>query len=316
MLNEETAALLPTVAKFADKPFSKMSVAEARTVFDRMMSSMPAYPVALSVTERSISMRDGFQNTLRFYNATPNASTPRSVLIFIHGGAFVSCDLDTHDRSCRELAHKSGFLVVSVNYRLAPENPFPTGLYDCYDATVWIAENITEFGGNKDDLFIAGDSAGGNLAIGVTHLLRDNDGPRLRGQVIIYPVAGSADKPSESMLKHKVFVSLEDVLWWTEHYSSSQDDRNSPLFCPLYQSNFSNLPPALIITAELDPLCDDGEAYADAMAAAGVNVTKRRYDGTIHGFMLFAPMLSQANDAFNFSAEWLLEQSNSVRNAL
>jgi acetyl esterase len=220
---------------------------------------------------------------IRIY--TPAGSGPFPVLVFFHGGGWVICDLDTHDPTCRSLANEVGCIVVSVDYRLAPEHKFPAAPEDCYAATQWVAKHAAEFNGDPSRLAIGGDSAGGNLTAVVAQMARDRDGPRLAFQLMIYPATDfNARTESKESNAQGYFLTTDDMVWFMNHYLRSEDDRHNPLASPMLAANLRGLPPALVITAEYDPLRDEGEQYGQRLKEAGVPVTITRYPGMIHGF--------------------------------
>jgi acetyl esterase len=204
--------------------------------------------------------------------------------MFFHGGGFVICDLESHDRQCRSLANASGSVVIAVDYRLAPEHPFPAAPEDAYAATRHVAEHPSDFGIDATRLAVAGDSAGGTLATVVALMARDRGGPALRFQLLIYPLVDVADaSPSMREYGHDHFLTTELMDWFMRQYLPGATDRRAPYASPL-NADLRGLPPALIMTAECDPLRDQGEAYARKLQAAGVPAELRRYEGMIHLF--------------------------------
>jgi acetyl esterase len=222
--------------------------------------------------------------------------------VFYHGGGWVIGDLDTHDNACRSLTNRAGCVTLAVDYRLAPENKFPAAVEDCYQATAWAAEHAREFGADPARIAVGGDSAGGNLAAVVSLLARDRRRPALKFQLLIYPATdGALDTKS-----HKTFTDyfLTDTavkyLWGS--YLRDDADRTDPLASPALAKSHKGLPPALIITAEFDPLRDEGEAYGESLRAAGVPVSVTRYDGMIHGFFTMTGVLDQGKKAVDEAA--------------
>lgn len=212
----------------------------------------------------------------------PETTGPAPTLVYLHGGGFVLGDLDTHDQTCRRLCRAAGAVVVSVDYRLAPEHPFPAGPDDAVAAVRWAHAHLDELGGS-DVLAVGGDSAGGNLTTLACQALPD----LVDAQILIYPaVDGINHHPSRQENGHGYFLDLPTMSWFTEHYigESEELDVHDVRLAPL-QADLAGQPRALVITAELDPLRDEGEAYADKLAAAGVEVDRVRYDGLIHGFL-------------------------------
>jgi len=283
-LDPQVRALLDELATRNQPPRSTMTIAEARAAaLDGMEFNGEPEPVA-AVTERTIPGPET-PLTVRVYR--PTGAGPFPVLLFFHGGGWVICTLDTHDGLCRRLANRGGCLVVSVDYRLAPEHPFPAAVEDCYAATCWVAEHAAEFEGDGSRLAVAGDSAGGNLAAVVAQLARDNGGPALRHQLLIYPVTAHCTQGTASYeaFADGYFLSREDMIWFWRHYAPGYDREIDWRAAPLGARSLAGLPPATIVTAEYDPLRDEAELYAERLRADGVPVTLLRYDGMIHAFM-------------------------------
>ena len=216
---------------------------------------------------------------------TPEGEGPLPVLVYFHGGGWVLCNLDTHDPICRALANLVGCIVVSVDYRLAPEHKYPAAVEDCYAATCWVAENATAIGGDPTRIAVGGDSAGGNLTAVVSLIARDEHGPPIIFQLLIYPVTDYYLPGTASYIENQegYLVTRTDMIWYFDHYLSSQDEAQDPHVSPLKAPDLSNLPPAMVITAEFDPLRDEGEAYAQRLQEASVPVILKRYNGLIHG---------------------------------
>ncbi|QHG82275.1 alpha/beta hydrolase [Rhodococcus rhodochrous] len=217
------------------------------------------------------------------------------VVVFAHGGGFVFCDLDSHDEFCRSMAEGVGVVVVSVDYRLAPEHRAPAAHEDMYAALEWAAGNITTYGGDPTRIVLAGDSAGGNLAATVALAARDGGGPAVFGQALFYPVIDD-DFDTESYRKYGsgYYNTTKAMKWYWEQYAP--DGRDDPRVIPTRTESLAGLPQAVVITAELDPPCSSGDDYAQRLADAGVEVRHRRFDGLFHGFLTF-PSLSLTEPA-------------------
>ncbi len=215
----------------------------------------------------------------------PLVPTGKGALVYFHGGGWILGDLDSHDDICRRLAGGAGITVISVDYRLAPETPFPGPLKDCYAATRWAAHNAAELDIDPHRIAVGGDSAGGNLAAAVALLARDESWPTIRFQLLIYPVTDARfDTPSYRDNAQGYLLTRQSMKWFWNHYVPNEDDRTLAYASPLRADYYGALPEALVQTAEYDPLRDEGEAYANAMLSAGVTVKHTRYTGLIHGF--------------------------------
>lgn len=229
---------------------------------------------------------------------TPAGTAPFPVLVYFHGGGWVIGNLDTHEGTCRELANGAGCMVVSVDYRLAPENKFPAAAEDCYAATLWVARNGASIGADATRIAIGGDSAGGNLTAVVALMARDRKEPPLRFQLLIYPVTDAAfDTASYDENAEGYLLTRDGMQWFWNHYLRDDRDRADAYAAPLRAETVAGTPPALVITAEFDPLRDEGEAYARRLSDAGVHTTLIRYDGMIHGFFGMTALMEQAKRA-------------------
>jgi acetyl esterase len=241
---------------------------------------------------------------IRIYR--PFGSGPFPVMIFFHGGGFTLCDLETHDPLCREFCVGAGRLVVSVDYRLAPEHKFPAASDDVLAATRWIGENIESFEGNPGSMIVAGDSAGGNLAAVTAIRVRDQGGPKLAGQILLYPVTDFYSPPTPSRLRNAngPFLRLDKVELFNRKFFALESDSRNPWASPLLLEDPSRLPPALVICAEFDPLLDEGVAYANKLAEARVPVQCSVYPGMFHGFISFSDRLTTGRKAITEICAW------------
>ena len=229
---------------------------------------------------------------------TPTGRGPFPALVLFHGGGWVICDLDTHDSLCRSLCNGANCVVVSVDYRLAPEHKFPAAPEDCYAATLWVAGHATVINTNPGKIAIGSDSAGGNLTAVVAQMVRDNGGPSLALQLLMYPATDfTFDGPSIHENGQDYFLTIDDMNWFMNHYLNSDADKKNPLASPLQSANLRGLPPALVITGEYDPLRDEGETYGKRLKEAGVPVTISRYNGVIHGFLSLEPLTDKGKQA-------------------
>jgi acetyl esterase len=248
----------------------------------------------------SVHEENAGDRPIRIYCPEPGQQLP--VLVYFFGGGWALGSLDTSDAVCRRLANAASCMVIAVGYRLAPEHKFPVAVHDCFDAVKWVLENAKSLGGDPERVAVGGDSAGGNLAAAVTLLARDA-GLQLVAQVLVYPntdYTATIDGEVNPLLFNK-----KSVAWYWGHYLSSEQDGRSPLASPLLAPSLSGLPPALVITAENDPLRDQAEAYANRLAESGVPTTLHRYDGMIHGFFCMAGDLESGAEAQAEAASFL-----------
>jgi len=227
-------------------------------------------------------------------------------LVFFHGGGWVIGNLDSHDVVCRMLAHEGELIVISVDYRLAPEHKFPAAADDAITATKWVADNAKQLGIDADHLLVGGDSAGGNLAAVVALAARDGDGPKLAGQVLIYPATDFAMKhPSHSEPETSILLTHSVIKWFCNHYLNGAADIDHWKASPARAKTLTGLPPAYVLTAGADPLRDEGAEYAARLKEAGVPMTYRHFPGQFHGFFTMGRLLQQANIAVSEIAGWL-----------
>ncbi len=249
----------------------------------------------------------------------PEAEGELPTIVFFHGGGFVIGDVDTHDNQCRVLCREAEAVVLSVGYRLAPEHPFPAAPEDCFAATRWAAEHVAELGGDAGRIAVAGDSAGGNLAAVTALMARDAGGPALAAQLLIYPGTDfEGGYPSETENAEGFFLTRADMEWFREQYLAGADPTD-PLLSPVHCPDLAGLPPAVVITAEFDPLRDQGDAYARALEEAGVHVIARSYGGLIHGFFdlgALSPAAAEATDEVCADVRGLLARVGEERSPI
>ena len=286
-LDPQIAALLERVN--AAPPISQGTPEEGREAF-RRMNALAASAVPRVEVGSVEDVADG-PVPLRVYR--PAGSGPHPTLLFIHGGGFVIGDLNSYDAQCRLLCSRLGVVVASVDYRLAPEHPFPAGVEDSLAALEWVAENMADYG-----LAIGGDSAGGNLSAVTAQAWRGRE-PKLAAQLLIYPVTDMVtEHASIEENAEGLFLTRDDMEWFHGHYLGHHEElRSDPRVSPGLVEDLSGLPPALVYTGQYDPLRDGGDAYAAALEAAGVPVVHRRFDGLIHGFFAFGPFSAAAEAA-------------------
>ena len=277
-LDPEYETMLSQLAEMEGPDLVDLPVAIGREMYRAMQPEAPDVPVG------AVSDVDAGGVPARVYR--PEGDGPFPVVMMFHGGGWVIGDLDTADRQSREVCRGAHALVVSVDYRLAPEHTFPAAADDCYAATCWAAEHAADHDGDASRLAVAGDSAGGNLAAAVAQMARDRGVPRLAFQLLVYPVTDGVDhdRPSYRDNAEGYLLTADAMGWFWNHYAPAAADRRNPYASPLRAESLAGLPPALVMTAEFDPLRDEGEAYARALTAAGVEAELVRYDGFIHGF--------------------------------
>ena len=288
-LDKQAQALIERFVREGTPPVSKLTPREARQLAREVNRRLTSPPEAVAVVKNTRIPGPSAQIPLRVY--IPREGKILPVLAYFHGGGWVLGDLDSVDSLCRSLAKAANCVVVSVNYRLAPENKFPAAVEDAYSATEWIADNATVLSGDSRRIAVGGDSAGGNLAASVSLMARDKHGPPIAFQLLIYPATNYAfGTTSYSHNAEGYWISRDDMKWFWNHYLRDEEDRRNPYASPLLAANLSSLPPAFVITAEFDPLRDEGEAYAARLGECGVPVKLTRYDGMIHDFMNIAEL--------------------------
>ncbi len=294
---------------------------------EKAAGSLPLHflPVAVSRAKRDAvySTSEGFEPVTQVQDIfipspaanimirvfTPAGVGPFPVVVYFHGGGWVLSNINTHDSLCRRLTNQSGCLVVAVEYRLAPENKFPAAIEDAYAATQWVSNNAALFNGDPAKIAVAGDSAGGHLATVVAQLSRDREGPNLSYQVLIYPVTDYFLPGTDS---YKEFadgycLDRDSMIWYWFNFLPNDIEINNPYICPLRTPDLSGLPPAFIITAEYDPLRDEGELYAKRLEESGVPTKLMRYDGMMHLFVLQWRWLDKGREAIDSIGAELLK---------
>jgi acetyl esterase len=293
-LAEEYAALINQMAETPAPALKDLAPAEGREMYRLMRPVIPELPIG-SVRDEQIPGPGG-DIAVRIY--TPSGDGPFGILVNYHGGGWVIGDLDTSDSVCRQLAQTAECVVVSVDYRLAPEHPAPAAIEDSWAALQWVAENQRSLGGNGR-LAVGGESAGGNLAAAMAQHARSTGGPELHFQLLAYPVV-DADMSRQSYVDNGegYLLTTDTMQWFWDLYCPDVELRSNPALSPLQAEDHSNLPPALIVTAEFDPLRDEGELYGERLKAAGVDAEVIRFDGLVHDFLATAPVFQSSGAAF------------------
>lgn len=301
-LDPALQGMLDLLASSGTKPISEGTPPEARANFRLLTVDLRSPDSIVPVRSVEDHALPGPAGTLpvRIYRPDvegSQAERPLPTVVFFHGGGFVIGDLDSHDNQCRWLCREVGAVVVSVDYRLAPEAPFPAAVEDCLAATRWAAQQAAELGGDPQRLVVAGDSAGGNLAAVVAQACRDEGAegaaPALAAQLLIYPATDFVDDDGVTHLSRQenaegFFLTAADMAWFSAHYAGASDPAD-PRLSPA-RGRLDGLPPAVVVTAEYDPLRDEGNAYARALADAGVPVRHHEFAGLIHGFFDLAAL--------------------------
>ncbi|GAA1337148.1 alpha/beta hydrolase [Saccharothrix algeriensis] len=269
-------------------PDGEATPARVRAAFAASWRPSPRPEPVESVVDRTVP-GPAAEIPVRVY--TPHGDGPFPVLVWYHGGGWVLGSLDENDATCRALCNAVGVVVVSVDYRLAPEHRYPAAVEDAYAALTWVAAHGAEIGADGR-VAVGGESAGGNLAAVVSLMARDHDGPAISLQLLATPVtAPPSDRPSYVDYGQGHFLDRESMEWFFRQYPRDPSDLDDPYLAPLAASHLGGLPPALVMTAEYDPLRDEAEEYAHRLLDAGVPVTLLRYEGQIHGF--FALLVDQ-----------------------
>lgn len=303
-IDPQIAAMLAAAPPWP--PTRTQPVSELRDNVHASSTAFPTLDVPLaSIVDRGIPGPAG-EIAVRVY--TPRGEGPFPLIVYFHGGGYVTGDLDTQDMIARALSYGAGAVLISVDYRLAPENPFPAGPDDAWAATQWVAAHAAELNGDAARLAVAGDSAGANFAAGLCLRARDAGGPAIAAQIMFY---GSCDYPSTETPASREFgdgplLSGDDVAYFWELYlSDPETEQNDPLASPIRAADHRGLPPAFVGTAEIDPTRDHGEAYARKLEAAGVTTKLVRYPGMVHGFVSWLGLLPMAQTAIDDACAFL-----------
>jgi acetyl esterase len=296
-LDPQAQRVIDAMAALNLKPVEESTPAEARESIRTRTAALGTFPDVAAAVDHRVPVAGG-EITVRAYS--PDGPGPHPALVYYHGGGWVIGDLYTHDGLCRSITNAARCAVLSVDYRLAPESKYPVAVEDSYAALLWIVANAERLGIDPRRIAVGGDSAGGNLATVMALVARDRKGPRLALQVLIYPVTDH-DLDTRSYLENATgyVLTRDGMRWFWNHYLAREAQGREPYASPLRASSLAGLPPALVITAEYDPLCDEGEAYAARLRDAGVPVTVTRYPGMFHGFVRLTNILDKARTALD-----------------
>ena len=306
-LDPDMKALLDQMAAAKVPAFHQLTPVAARDQMARRTATGDPVAVA-SVLNRTIPGPGG-DIPIRIY--TPSGSGPFGVFVYFHGGGWVVGSLDMTDQPCRMITNAAGCVTVSVDYRLAPEHKFPAGPEDCFAATKWVMENAAALGCDASRIAVGGTSAGATLATTTALMARDRGGPKIAFQLLVYPATRrELDTPSQKQFSEDGYIlSRADMEWFWGHYLASDADAANPYACPARAKSLAGLPPALVMTAEYDPLRDEGEAYAARLREECVATVMKRYDGVTHGFFGMPTFLEKSRIA-------IAEASTALRAAI
>ena len=304
-LHPQVQVLLDQFAATGSPPLEEMSVSDARAMITTLTQLTAAVPEGVATEDLTVPTSQG-DVPVRLYRSSAPSDKPRPLLVWLHGGGWVIGNLESADPTARDLAVQTGAIVASVDYPLAPEHPFPAAPEACHAVASWLAGHAAELGADPSRMAIGGDSAGGNLAAVTALLARDRGGPQFNFQLLVYPATDCLmTQPSVKENGENYLLTASSMHWFIDHYLGSGSDPRDPAASPLYADNLNALPPALVITAEFDPLRDEGEAYAARLERADVPVTISRYDGMIHGFFGMTGVIDAGGEAVRDAAEAL-----------
>ncbi|WP_449620735.1 alpha/beta hydrolase [Robertmurraya sp. Marseille-Q9965] len=304
-LEPKSKFVLEQITAFGMPPIETLTAEQLRA--SQLPRNEDAEPVG-KVENRTIPGPAGELSVRVYYPKEIQASNPG--LVYFHGGGWVIGDLDSHDSVCRALTNHANCVTVSVDYRLAPENKFPAAVEDAYASVQYVQDHAEEFHIDPSRIAVGGDSAGATLSAVVTNIAKQDNGPKICYQVLFYPsTAAGVPTPTASSIENAegYFLTSDLIKWFMRCYLNNDEDKLSPLVTPLFFEDLTGLPPAIVITAEYDPLRDEGEAYAEKLKEAGVKVDCIRYDGTFHGFVSMSQLIDLGKDALEKAGKGLVE---------
>ncbi len=315
-LDAQTKGMLDAGKEAGAPALYEMGVVDARAGLLEMTLQMdaPRQEVAKRI-ERTIPGPAGAIPVRIYWPEDPAAASSRPILLLFHGGGWAIGDMDTHENMSRFYCNAANLIVINVDYRLAPEHKFPAGLEDCYAALAWAAENAAAIGGDAGRIAVTGDSAGGNLSAALCQMTKAKGGPAIAFQALTYPAVDLRDEaqdiyPSRKDFAEGYFLTRGDMDWLAEMYFNSPEDAADARVSPMLAQDLTGLPPALVTTAGFDPLRDEGKAYADRLAQAGVPVEYKCFETTIHGFYSFSGALDVGRQGLELTADRLAKALN------
>ena len=295
-LNKDAAAVLALMAAADQPPLEALEPADARKALNEAIGAMKGEPMAVAKVEDLSADGASGPIPLRSYRPPVPASDELPLIVYFHGGGFVLGNLDDYDNLCRRLCVAARSIVVSVDYRLAPEHPFPAAVDDSVAATRWVTQNRDKVGNPSGPLCLAGDSAGANLATVVAHLLREDPAVTVSHQLLFYPVTDLANEsPGYERRGQDYFLTTSLMRYFRGHYLRDQDDPCDERVSPLHAQDLSGMPPCTLLVCGFDPLLEEGLAYAEALRGAGVPVDLHEVEDQIHGFLFMDGAVAQAN---------------------
>ncbi len=301
-LDRATREFLDKVAAAATKPRHLMTPTEARAAFGNLRQLLASNAGVADAKDLSIPVQDAAIRCRLFVPHGPS----QALLVYFHGGGWVVGGIEEFDPLCRDIAAGAGIAVALVEYRKAPEHPFPGPLDDAWEALNWLAARQEELLGKTLPLLVGGDSAGGNLAAAVTLRARDAQAPAIAGQLLVYPVADCRfDRASYTDAENQLMLNSETMRWYWSHYLADESLRLSAFASPCRARDLRDLPPAIVITAEHDVLRDEGEEYAQRLQEAGVDVQLSRFAGQMHGFLMMRGILPGSDEGVTYTADAL-----------
>lgn len=306
-LNTYVALNLQLNKLLSPKPLNSSSIKETRKYLDSQ-SNKSDTTIPFSNIKNTVINTNSYKIPVRIY--TPEVKGKLPVIIYSHGGFWIAGSVDTHDSICRKLSKNTNAIVISVNYRLAPENPFPAAVNDIYSVLQWTYKNSESINGDKKHIAIAGDSSGGNLSAAVSLMARDKNGPPITCEVLIYPPTNiyKLNSKSWSYFSKSINLSAQDMQKYISLYVPREKDRKNPYASPLLAKNFSKLPDTLMIVAQIDPLHDEDIAYANKLKAAGTKVKVNEYDGVPHGFITMGKITNKSPEALNDIYSYIIKE--------